>query len=719
MLAPGFLIIQQERSMNIIFSNRRIAPLVVLSLVTSLGALLSAPLVHAKGSYVSTWSAMYPSSMSEDNSSCQLCHAASTQDLNSYGEALCSSNAGDISNRIAAVEAIDSDMDPTGASNITETNASTQPGWTSGNVNPTYSRGDCAATGLVEAPPTFIPGNIDPATGNQSPVADANGPYSGTVGVPLTLDGTASNDPDGTIVAYSWDFGDGNTGSGVTPTHTYMTGGSFTVALTVTDDIGDTGMATSTATIGLGNQPPVADPNGPYTGMVGVAVAFDGSASNDPDGRIISYSWDFGDGATGSGMNPPHTYASAGVYNVTLTVMDDAGATGSLGTTAEIMAAPVNQPPVSDPNGPYTGTTGIAVTFDGTGSHDPDGTIVAYSWDFGDGNTGTGSTPSHAYGIDGNYTVSLTVTDDAGATGTAMTTASISAVNQPPVADANGPYSGTVGMPLTFDGTASNDPDGTIVAYSWDFGDGNTGSGVAPTHTYMTDGSFTVTLTVTDDVGDTGMATSTATIGLGNQPPVADPNGPYVGTVGAAVQFDGSASNDPDGSIISYSWDFGDGNSGSGPMPSHTYATANVFNVTLTVMDDAGATGSAGTKATITPVADVFLRKLQVPRSARTSSGRTVSKGITVVGAGVSITQDATVDLSASVSGPVTVVVSPGSITDSVSDGNGSTRYKFRADITCNAAGAATVDWMATISAAQNSDATDDTLRGSTSVICR
>ena len=148
----------------------------------------------------------------------------------------------------------------------------------------------------------------------------------------------------------------------------------------MTDDIGDTGTATSTATIGLGNLPPVAEPSGPYTGTVGIAVAFDGSASSDPDGSIISYSWDFGDGATGTGVSPTHIYASANVYNVTLTVMDDAGATDAVGTTANIVAAPVNQPPVSDPNGPYTGTVSIAVAFDGTASSDPDGSIISYSW---------------------------------------------------------------------------------------------------------------------------------------------------------------------------------------------------------------------------------------------------------------------------------------------------------------------------------------------------
>ena len=294
-----------------------------------------------------------------------------------------------------------------------------------------------------------------------------------------------------------------------------------------------------------------------------------------------------------------------------------------------------------------------------------------------------------------------------------------SAGNQPPVADANGPYSGTVNMPLTFDGTGSSDPDGTIVAYDWDFGDGNTGTDATPTHTYIADGTYNVSLTVTDDAGETGTDTSTATIGVGNLPPVADANGPYSGTVNMPLTFDGTGSSDPDGTIVAYDWDFGDGNTGTDATPTHTYIADGTYNVSLTVTDDAGAMDSAGTTATINAGSDVFLSKLQVPKSVKTSTARTVFKRITAVGDSVSVTQDATVNLNADVSGPVTVVVTPEVITDSVSAGNGSTRFKFSAEISCNGTGSGTVDWTAAINAAQNGDETNDTLTGATSVTCR
>ena len=710
-------------------SKWRTPSFTMLSGTLSLMAVLSAPVVHAASNYVSTWNGIYPGSASADNASCQLCHAASTGDLNPYGEALCSSNAGNISSRIQAVESVNSDNDPTGSDNKTEIDASTQPGWTPGNVNPTYNRGNCNSTGNVEAPPTSIAGNLDPepVAGNQPPVADANGPYSGTVNIPLTLDGTGSSDLDGTIVSYDWNFGDDTTGTSDSPTHTYLSGGTFTVTLTVTDDAGDTDADSSIATIGLGNQPPVADANGPYSAMVGDTVAFDGTGSSDPDGNIVSYSWDFGDGSTGTGPNPTHAYATAGTFNVTLTVTDDNNATDSAGSIAVIAEQPVNQPPVSDPNGPYTGTVGASISFDGSGSSDPDGNVVDYSWDFGDGNIGTGVSPNHSYSIDGNYNVTLTVTDNTGDTDSATTTASIGAVNQPPVSDPNGPYSGTVGIPVDFDGSGSSDPDGSIASYSWDFGDGSTGSGVAPTHAYNADGSFTVSLTVTDDAGDTATATTTASIGAGNLPPVADPNGPYSGTVDIPVAFDGSASNDPDGTIVTYSWDFGDDTTGSGATPSHVYSAAGTYNVTLEVTDDTGATDSAMTTALINSVdkvpdptgADVFLTRLRVPDRVNGKLGDTVSQRIIAMGDGDTLAQDATVSLTVRSPAGVTVAINQASSTRMVSPEDRATWYKFRAGITCEVPGSYELEWTATITAAKNSDPGNDTLTDTTSVRCK
>lgn len=165
--------------------------------------------------------------------------------------------------------------------------------------------------------------------------------------------------------------------------------------------------------------PANAAPTGAFTATpTDLAVAVNGSASADSDGSIASYAWDFGDGATGTGATASHTYAVAGTYTVKLTVTDDKGATGVLTkpVTVTAPAGPANVAPTASFTTPTP--AGLAVTFDGTGSVDSDGTIAGYAWDFGDGGTATGATASHTYATGGTYTVSLTVTDDKGATGT-------------------------------------------------------------------------------------------------------------------------------------------------------------------------------------------------------------------------------------------------------------------------------------------------------------
>ena len=282
------------------------------------------------------------------------------------------------------------------------------------------------------------------------------------------------------------------------------------------------------------------------------------------------------------------------------------GVTGDLDPTVVVE----NQPPIADPGGAYSGNVGIDVTFDGTGSTDPDGTIQFWNWDFGDGEMGTGPMPAHAYALEGTYTVTLTVTDNDGASDFASTTASISGgANLLPIADANGPYTGTIDIPVTFDGTGSSDPDGSIISYDWDYGDGfiDYDAGPVPSHAYAATGDYQVTLTVTDDIGDVASDTTSVTIGSGELAPVADANGPYTGTIGTEVTFDGSGSNDPDGTIVTYNWNFGDGTTldDGGPTPSHAYAAAGTYNVTLTVVDNDGLSDSDSTSASITDPNDV------------------------------------------------------------------------------------------------------------------
>uniref|UniRef100_UPI002624A24A PKD domain-containing protein n=1 Tax=uncultured Modestobacter sp. TaxID=380048 RepID=UPI002624A24A len=166
-----------------------------------------------------------------------------------------------------------------------------------------------------------------------------------------------------------------------------------------------------------------------------LTARFDATNSTDPDGRVVTSAWDFGDGTTGTGTTASHTYAAAGTYTVRLTVTDDDGATGTVTREVTVLAPPVNVVPTAA----FVATTdALTVAFDGSGSVDPDGSVVDSAWDFGDGTTGTGTTASHTYAEAGTYTVRLTVTDDDGATGTVTEQVTVTAAPAPIATDVFG-----------------------------------------------------------------------------------------------------------------------------------------------------------------------------------------------------------------------------------------------------------------------------------------
>ena len=153
---------------------------------------------------------------------------------------------------------------------------------------------------------------------------------------------------------------------------------------------------------------------------------------------------------------------------------------------------------------PSSGHSPLRVSVDASASHDSDGTIVTYQWDFGDGGNGTSVTASHTYTTTSNhtYSITLTVTDDSGAQATDTHAVSVTPPppNSPPVASfTRTPSSGEAPLNVSFDASASYDPDGSIVSYVWSFGDGNSGTGVAVSHTYTAAGIRLASLTVTDN----------------------------------------------------------------------------------------------------------------------------------------------------------------------------------------------------------------------------
>ena len=282
----------------------------------------------------------------------------------------------------------------------------------------------------------------------------------------------------------------------------------------------DSNTASVTINIASVNDAPVASASASTeTGQAPLRVIFDAGASSDIDGTISNYAWNFGDGEIGNGSVVEHIFEVAGTYTIDLVITDDEGDVADTSVVVAVTPAPqVNQSPTASFSASVT--SGEApledVKFDGTLSYDSDGNIADYRWDFGDGGaTVSGSVVYHTFPV-GVFNVILTVIDNEGAS--AQTTVVISATtptqtNELPFADISaGALEGPAPFLVSFDGSGSNDPDGQITLYSWSFGDGNTGAGVSAQHTFTEPGVYTTTLTVTDNRGDTSMASVTVTV---------------------------------------------------------------------------------------------------------------------------------------------------------------------------------------------------------------
>lgn len=257
------------------------------------------------------------------------------------------------------------------------------------------------------------------ASQNKKPVANAGGDYYGEVNKPVYLDASKSYDSDGYIVSYTWDFGDGTSGSGKKVSHTYAAPGDYTVTLTVEDD--DGAVDTDTAVVHIYetimNLKPVPIITVKSHAHVGELIEFNASKSYDPDGSIASYVWKFGDGKVDYGKTVFHSYSTPGVYRVELVVVDNDGFSNSTTRNITIYSSSSGGAGVKahlsiEPDTAYVNSI---VIFNATGS---EGEIEVYIWEFGDGNNLTTSSPmcNHTYSKPGTYFVNLTVVGPDGET---------------------------------------------------------------------------------------------------------------------------------------------------------------------------------------------------------------------------------------------------------------------------------------------------------------
>ena len=463
----------------------------------------------------------------------------------------------------------------------------------------------------------------------QPPIADFSyAPDSPYTYSQISFD-NLSQDPDGIIVAYAWYFGDAGRARTENAKHAYLRPGDYDVTLTVVDNDGLSGSCTKT--VHVANRPPEAgwkvkvqpsnegltadfdwsvdqerhgsypqgfEPEGPTdlddilfedlsTVQGGLGDIDFVDTSDDWDGEIVSWDWEFGDGESSAEQNPTHHYEEPGTYHVVLTVTDNDGATGV-----------------------YEGDVDVEAS---------GGEIVSWEWDFGDEGSSDEQNPTHWFQDDGTYPVTLTVQDGYG--NSDSVTKEIDVINVPPDANFTWESEPAVGELIAdFDWSVdqerhgsypqgfepegptdlddilfedlstvqgglgdidfvdtSDDWDGEIVSWDWEFGDGESSAEQNPTHHYEEPGTYHVVLTVTDNDGATGV---------------------YEGDV------DVEASG---GEIVSWEWDFGDEGSSDEQNPTHWFQDDGTYPVTLTVQDGYGNSDSVTKEIdviNVPPVAD-------------------------------------------------------------------------------------------------------------------
>jgi PKD repeat protein len=402
-------------------------------------------------------------------------------------------------------------------------------------------------------------------------------PTSGNAPLMVTFTDASANTP----ASWAWNFGDGSTSTEQNPVHEYTAAGNYTVVLSATNTAGsDDETKTDYISVTAPGLLVTASFSGaPTSGTVPLTVAFTDASIN-----ATAWYWDFDNDLVVDStlQNPSFTYTNAGTYTVNLTV------NGTEGSNSEIKRDYITASAVTGPVAGFaadtvSGTAPLTVTFTDQTAGNP----TTWAWDFNNDGTvdSTIQNPSYIYTAAGTYTVKLTVANAGGSddeTKTGYITVS-PAVAAPVVAFSGTPTSGTAPLTVQFTDASTNTP----TSWAWTFGDGGTSTVQNPSHVYLSEGSYSVTLTASNAGGsDSETKTGYTTVTTAVVAPVAAFSGtPTSGTAPLTVAFTDTSTNSP----TLWTWNFGDGDSSSVQSPSHTYTTAGTYTVILTATNAGGS----------------------------------------------------------------------------------------------------------------------------------
>lgn len=460
----------------------------------------------------------------------------------------------------------------------------------SGNYTYLWSNGDATKSTTVSAGAYLL--SVDDGAGCigddsvtvtyfDAPVADLSFAVGCSNPIAFTDATTISGGP--TITSWQWDFGDGNTSTSQNPSNSYALQGTYTVSLIATSSLGCADTASKNITINA--IPSVNFSN--TTVCLGSTTDFT-DLSTLSSGNITSWAWDFGDVSNDNTQNPSHLYASSGFFIVSLTITTDSGCTAQVTNSVEVSTSPTTAFTTNDiclnEIAAFNNTTTIS-----------SGTIGGYVWDFGDGGSSAIQTPTHSYAQSGTYTVILVAASSGGCSDTA--TQNI-VVNDNPSANLS-VSNACLGLAIPFSdlSTSLN----SIIDWQWGYsGSGVTSTEQSPTIIFSNSGTMTAQLIVTDNNGCKDTATAPFSV---YDAPLAD----Y--SVKDVCLNDVSSFNDlsviASGSIVSWQWDFGDGNTSTNQNSTNTYSSENTYTTQLIVTSDNGCTDTLQQQTIVNPLPQV------------------------------------------------------------------------------------------------------------------
>ena len=379
---------------------------------------------------------------------------------------------------------------------------------------------------------------------------------------------TFADQSTGNIDSWVWDFDRGTSAivydKSENPAITF-TPGEYNVKLTVKSG---TEESSFTQKIMIYEEPTAKISLSGFTGCINSSFQFiDESESS---ATISNYTWSFGDGNGSSQKNPNHTYIEAGKYSIGLTIIDNHGCKA---TENFIDFVEVSAPLALDVTASSTQSCSAPLTTTFTSSVSG-GTAASYSWSFGDGESSTETNPQHTYTADGSYDVVFSATTSTGCENS-VTKSKFININTF-AADFSIAGALCTNSEITFKGTG-NTP---VTSWIWDFGDGTTGSGETAVKTYTTNGTYTVKLTATNEIGCVYEKTQEIVVNALPTVSISADKTHLCEDSNKKVQFTDNTTGG-----TSWNWDFGDGENATGKSPLHTYSQAGTYAVTLTVTD--------------------------------------------------------------------------------------------------------------------------------------